>query len=110
MKMKRHPVDGDGSMPRRTIELTERHEQLVERALRSGRYGSAGEVVGAGLRLLERQEEEDALRLGRLRQEVTAGFAAVDMGDYVEIGSEDLAKLIAELGLRAGAASKRDDA
>jgi antitoxin ParD1/3/4 len=98
-------------MPKRSIDLTERHEQLVERQLRSGRYNSAGEVVGAGLRLLERQEEEDSLRLERLRREVTAGFEAIAADDYVELGPNELAKLVAELGLRAAdKVGRRDDA
>lgn len=98
-------------MPKRSIDLTEQDEQWVDRQLRSGRYNSAGEVVGAGLRLLERQEEEDSLRLERLRQEVAAGFAAIDEGDCIELGPDELAKLVAASGLRAAdKLGRRDDA
>lgn len=41
----------------RNVALTDEHNALVERLVKSGRYASASEVVRDGLRLLQRDEE-----------------------------------------------------
>ena len=46
-----------------SMSLGEHFDQFIADQLRKGRYGSATEVVRAGLRLLETEEEKlDALR------------------------------------------------
>jgi antitoxin ParD1/3/4 len=47
-------------MPTRNVNLTKRFDNLIERNVASGRYGNASEVVREGLRLLEKQEKEEA--------------------------------------------------
>jgi antitoxin ParD1/3/4 len=62
------------AMPTRNVNLTDELDRFVAKKVRSGRYENASEVVRAGLRTLERDEEEYEAKLAALR-------AAVDEGD-----------------------------
>ncbi len=53
------------------VSVGERWEQFVERAVKTGRYGSASEVVREGLRLVEEREA----RLSALRATIDASLA-----------------------------------
>ncbi|MFL6669264.1 MAG: type II toxin-antitoxin system ParD family antitoxin [Burkholderia ambifaria] len=60
-----------------SISLGDHLTQFVDRQVASGRYGSASDVVRAGLRLLETQETElralqEALKAGEASGEPTA--------------------------------------
>jgi antitoxin ParD1/3/4 len=66
-----------------TIALTPDLEQRVNRHVASGRFGSPGEVIGEGLRLLDEQEELEALGLDHLRREVAVGLAQLRRGDRI---------------------------
>ena len=70
------------------ISLTPEQAALVENQVRSGRYESAGEVVRAGLRLLEEHE----LRLHELRTGIQRGADDLDAGRLVD-GPEILKEL-----------------
>jgi antitoxin ParD1/3/4 len=61
-------------MPTRNVNLTPALESFVRAKLESGRYENASEVVRAGLRALERDEQQYEAKLTALR-------AAVDEGD-----------------------------
>jgi antitoxin ParD1/3/4 len=61
-------------MPTRNVNLTEELDRFVLTRVESGRYENASEVVRAALRILEREEEQYAAKLGALR-------AAIDEGD-----------------------------
>ena len=52
-------------MPTRNVVLTDHQAQLLERLVASGRYQNASEVLRAGLRLVEQQEDREAARLVR---------------------------------------------
>ena len=54
------------------VSTGERWEGFVERIVKSGRYGSASEVVREGLRLVEEREA----RLAALRDKLDASIAA----------------------------------
>ena len=54
------------------VSIGERWEGFVERIVKSGRYGSASEVVREGLRLVEEREA----RLAALRDKLDASIAA----------------------------------
>jgi antitoxin ParD1/3/4 len=85
------------AMPTRNISLTERLDAFVERSVASGDYQNASEMVRDALRLLEERKQEHARRLERLREAATEGFAAIDRGDYVELGLDEIGDYIASL-------------
>jgi antitoxin ParD1/3/4 len=72
-------------MPTRNVVLTVHHEQVIERLVKSGRYQNASEVMRAGLRLVEQQEEVAALELEFLRREYALGK---DSGEPEEVDPE----------------------
>jgi antitoxin ParD1/3/4 len=67
-------------MPTRNVVLTDHQAALLEQLVSSGRYQNASEVLREGLRLVERREEEDALRLAALRSAVQIGVADIEAG------------------------------
>lgn len=62
------------------ISLTPELEEVVARRVRSGRYGSASEVVRDALRLLEERDRLRELRFLELKRDVAAGVAELDRG------------------------------
>lgn len=61
-------------MPTRNVNLTAELDRFVAKRVKSGRYENASEVVRAGLRTLEREEQRYEAKLSALR-------AAIDEGD-----------------------------
>ena len=61
-------------MPTRNVNLTNDLDHFIAKKVKSGRYESASEVVRAGLRTLEREEQQYEAKLAVLR-------AAIDEGD-----------------------------
>ena len=61
-------------MPTRNVNLTDELDRFVASKVKSGRYENASEVVRAGLRTLEREEQHYEAKLRALR-------AAIDDGD-----------------------------
>jgi antitoxin ParD1/3/4 len=61
-------------MPTRNVNLTDELDRFVLDKVESGRYENASEVVRAGLRTLERDEQQYDAKLAALR-------AAIDEGD-----------------------------
>jgi antitoxin ParD1/3/4 len=53
-------------MPTRNVNLTDELDHFVAKKVRSGRYENASEVVRAGLRTLEREEQQYEAKLGRV--------------------------------------------
>ncbi|OAN52305.1 CopG family transcriptional regulator [Paramagnetospirillum marisnigri] len=73
------------------VSVGERWESFVEQAVRTGRYGSASEVVREGLRLVEEREA----KLGALRAMLEASMASGG-----EHGEEDIDTALAERAAR----------
>jgi antitoxin ParD1/3/4 len=84
-------------MPTRNITLTDHLDDFIEGGVASGRYKNASEVVRDGLRLLEQRQAEDALKLERLREAVRVGEAALQRGEFEDIGPDDLGSYLAAL-------------
>ena len=76
-------------MPTRNVVLTDRQTDLVTRLVASGRYQNASEVIRDGLRLVERRETEDDLRLKVLREAVDAGIADIGAGRFHEFDTTE---------------------
>ena len=72
-------------MPTRNVVLTDQQAELIEKLVQSGRYQNASEVLRDGLRLLQRRELEETVKLEALRgalDEAEAAIAAGDIYDY----------------------------
>ena len=83
------------------ISLSRELEQLVQQKVESGRYRSASEVVRAGLRLLEREDERTEVLLTEVRAEVQAGIGQAERGELVD-GEEAVARRRRGARLRVG--------
>ncbi|MCO5731790.1 type II toxin-antitoxin system ParD family antitoxin [Rhizobium sp. SSA_523] len=94
-------------MPTRRVVLTDHQQETIERLVQSGRFQNASEVLGEGLRLIERQEEHDAAKLGALQKAAQHGFDDLDEGRFVDIPSEELGTYVARLGLSPQERMKR---
>jgi antitoxin ParD1/3/4 len=60
-------------MPTRNVNLTSQMDRFVADRIKSGQYANASEVVRAGIRALERDEQHDRARLAALRTAIRAG-------------------------------------
>lgn len=77
------------------VSLTPQLEDLVQKKVASGLYGSASEVMREALRLLEERDRVQALRLEELREEVRKGrdsgpATPLDMGAIKARGRQRL--------------------
>jgi antitoxin ParD1/3/4 len=59
-----------------TITLGDHFDTFVNTKLETGTFGSVSEVVRAGLRLLEREDREDAAKIDALRAAIERGIAS----------------------------------
>jgi len=67
-------------MATRNISLTDTLDQFVEGRVASGDYQNASEVMRAGLRLLQAQEEAHRAKVARLRGAIQEGLDELDRG------------------------------
>lgn len=89
-------------MPTRNVVLTDHQAKYVEQLVNSGRYQNASEVLREGLRLIERHETENEMRLLALREAARIGIADIEAGAFQSFDSADalgqhLSKLSAEV-------------
>jgi antitoxin ParD1/3/4 len=96
-------------MPTRNVVLTEHHEEVIDRLVKSGRYQNASEVLRDGLRLVEQREALDAAKLAALREATRIGFQDIQEGRFEDVGDGDLEAFIAGLGRRAGERVRTSD-
>ena len=59
-----------------SVALGTHFETFVKEQLSAGRFNNVSEVIRAGLRLLEDQEQLQALKLQELRSAIAAGAAS----------------------------------
>lgn len=76
-------------MPTRNVVLTDHHEKVIDRLVKSGRYQNASEVMREGLRMIEQRDEREAAKLKALREAANVGFADLDEGRYRDFTSVD---------------------
>lgn len=93
----------DLAMRTRNISLTAPLDAFIDGRVASGRYQNASEVVRASLRLLERDERENAVR-DRLLAAIAVGEVELDAGLGITVRREALPAYITELG-RSGRSS-----
>jgi antitoxin ParD1/3/4 len=74
-------------MPTRNVNLTAELDRFVSRKVKTGRFENASEVVRAGLRTLEREEQQFEAKLVALR-------TAIDQGDKSGIAPGDVFRRI----------------
>ncbi len=77
-------------MPTRNVVLTDHQAHFVEQLVTSGRYQNASEVLREGLRLVERRESEDELRITALREAAKMGIADIETGNFRSFSSADM--------------------
>lgn len=65
------------------VTLTPELENIIDEKVKSGRYASAAEVVGEGLRLLKERDELDGVRLEELRRDIALGISQADAGELI---------------------------
>lgn len=69
------------------VHLSEELEQLVQSRVKSGRYGSASEVVRDALRLLVDRDELIELRKQELRKKIAVGLESIERGEGIDGGA-----------------------
>ena len=72
-------------MPTRNVNLTDELDRFVAKKVKTGRYENASEVVRAGLRALEREEQQYDAKIVALK-------AANDAGDASGIAEGNIEK------------------
>ena len=88
-------------MPTRNVVLTDHQQEVIESLVRSGRYQNASEVMREGLRLVERREAEDAVKLEALREAAAVGWRDLEAGRFRDVPDEALGSYMEDLGRRA---------
>jgi antitoxin ParD1/3/4 len=98
-------------MTTRNVVLTDRHEALIKRLLRTGRYQNASEVLREGLRLVEAREAEEKAKLKALREAVQVGLDDLRAGRFRTFNSaaalRSHLKGVARRAILKGAARRR---
>lgn len=90
-------------MSARNVVLTDHDADIIDRLVKSGRYQNASEVLGEGLRLVERREVAEATKLEALQTAARLGFADLEEGRFTDIADDELEEAIAALGREAEA-------
>ncbi|MGA0595537.1 type II toxin-antitoxin system ParD family antitoxin [Enterovirga sp. CN4-39] len=70
-----------------SFSLGPHYDELLNRLVATGRYGSASDAVRHGLRLLQEQERRREAKLDRLRREIEEG---IESGAPDELDMESL--------------------
>jgi antitoxin ParD1/3/4 len=78
------------------VSLTPELEDLVRDKVKSGRYGSATEVVGEALRLMIQRDRFQELHKEQIREKIAAGVASLRAGQGAD-GEDFFDRIDAEL-------------
>jgi antitoxin ParD1/3/4 len=76
------------------VSIGERWEGFIDKAVKSGRYASASEVVREGLRLVEEREARLRALRDTLNASIAEGGASTDqeLGVFLDAKAAELAK------------------
>lgn len=96
------------SVATRNVVLSQHQHDWVEALVESGRYQNASEVLREGLRLLEREEAEEAAKVAVLRRAAEQGWSDLTSGDFDDVDDESLDDFVGQLGIRATEAPSLD--
>lgn len=88
-------------MPTRNVVLTDHHEEVIEKLVKSGRYQNASEVLRDGLRLVEQRDALEAAKLAALQEAARVGFLDIEEGRFHDVADDDLEGYISGLGREA---------
>jgi antitoxin ParD1/3/4 len=86
-------------MPTRNISLTPEQDAFIDEMLKAGEYRNASEAMRDAIRALQQRRTEETLKLDKLRVAIQRGVAALDRGDYTEVGDEDLDAYLDDLAI-----------
>ena len=86
------------TVKKRSISLTPDLDDAIQRRIASGRYASQSEVIRAALRVLERDEEEQARKFAALDAAIARGIADAEAGRVMPL-DEAFARIRKEVGL-----------
>ena len=75
-------------MTTRSITLRDEHENLIQQALKSGRYLSESEVVAEALSEFQVHEEIRRAKFAELKAKIQVGIDELDRGETVEFNLE----------------------
>jgi antitoxin ParD1/3/4 len=85
------------NVKKRSVSLTPDLDEAIQRRIASGRYASQSEVIRAALRVLERDEEEQARKLAALDAALARGIADAEAGRVMRL-DDAFARIREELG------------
>lgn len=85
----------------RNVVLSRHQHEFIDALVGSGRFQNASEVLREGLRLLERQDAQDAAKLSALRHAADLGWSDLDTGRFDDVADDELNDFIGKLGARA---------
>jgi antitoxin ParD1/3/4 len=85
------------NVKKRSVSLTPDLDEAIQRRIASGRYASQSEVIRAALRVLERDEEEQARKLAALDAALARGIADAEAGRVMRL-DDAFTRIRKELG------------
>ena len=73
-----------------TVALSPELEEIINANVQSGQFNSSGEVIRAGLQLLQEQNTLRQIKLEQLRKDIAIGIEAADRGEVAPLDVEDV--------------------
>ncbi len=89
------------SKSNRILTLTDGQEEIIAELVATGRYGSAGDVLDEGLRLMRERESDYAESLEALHSAVQRGFDDIEAGRSIDLDDAGLEEFVRNAGRRA---------
>ena len=75
------------------ITLTPKLANIVKKQMSTGKYRSAGAVVGEALQLLQSSNRTDEEKLADLKREIALGLEQLDRGEGIEFDDAVVAEV-----------------